>query len=389
MIIKCSSCDGALEFNAQTGKMECRFCGNSYVPEQGNSSQKIFYKRETMECNIYACTSCGAQLAVNRVESSSFCAYCGQPTIVFSRVSQELKPDYIIPFRITKEQAFNIVRQRFAKGAVVPKAIKEFKIEKMRGIYIPYFIYDIVYRDTKTLTGEVDYAVAKSKKYYIRQAEGEFKGIVYDASKQLNDELAIRLEPYDLGGVKPFAPEYLSGFYADKYDLDWQEVEAYGAARAKQFFDIEMKKSVKADSVYLLNLGKPSYEFQKIQYALMPVWFITFRYKNEPYTILINGQTGKMVGSVPIDAGNLWTVFFASLFGISIAGTFLIALYCGLMMFIPFLVFGFFPLFFGIIITAMCMSMYAFQDYKKIRHNIKNTKARATAKFVRERQDRT
>ncbi len=116
MILYCENCGDALYFNPSKGKMECFSCGNLYDAEQSQTvetTEKLTSPggvlgasqsaSETMECNIYTCTACGAELAINGVESSTFCAYCGQPTIVFSRVSSEAKPKYIIPFSITKE----------------------------------------------------------------------------------------------------------------------------------------------------------------------------------------------------------------------------------------------------------------------------------------------
>lgn len=366
MIYKCPNCNGALEYDPQSGKMECHFCGNSYEPEQNNF---LLENRESMECSIYECTSCGAQLVVNDVESSSFCAYCGQPTVVFSRVSKELKPDYIIPFSVTKDQAFQIVRQRFHKGAMIPKEIKKFQIENMRGIYIPYYIYDIDYMDTQGLRHNggkngVD-------KFFIRKAECEFKGIIHDASKQLNDESTVRLEPYDLKGLRSFEPQYLSGFYADKYDLNQREIEENGVKRAKQFFDKEIEKSIN-ESVHIM-YNNPSYDIREIHYALLPAWFITFRYKNEPYTILINGQTGKMVGTVPTDKSSMWRTLILSWLGFSLL----------LIPFAPFLGghLGF--------AVALILVMKAFTDYKKIRKTMEATRAKSTVKYVKERQDKT
>jgi len=31
------------------------------------------------------------------------------------------------------------------------------------------------------------------------------------------------------------------------------------------------------------------------------VWILTTRYENKPYTFMMNGQTGKFVGSLPYD----------------------------------------------------------------------------------------
>ena len=367
MITKCPGCGGALEFSPQSGRMECGFCGNSYEPIQSNIE---FEDRENMECNTYECTSCGAQLLVNGVETSSFCAYCGQPTVVFSRVSKELKPDYIIPFGVTKEQAFEIVHQRFNKGTMVPKEIKNFQIDKMRGIYIPYFIYDIDYCDTQGL--ERPGSKNRAAKYFIRKAECEFRGIIHDASRMLNDESAIRLEPYDLSGLRPFEPQYLSGFYADRYDLNQQEMVANGVKRAKEFFDFEIKKSVNERDVRLLQ-SNPFYRIRQIHYALLPAWFITFRYKDESYTILVNGQTGKMVGTVPIDMGSMWKTFFLTWLVFTVL----------LIPFVPFLggQIGF--------MIAMGLVIKAVSDYRKIYKNMKATKSQSTVKYVKERQDRT
>ena len=38
-----------------------------------------------------------------------------------------------------------------------------------------------------------------------------------------------------------------------------------------------------------------------VSYAMAPVWILTTRYQNQPYTFMMNGQTGKMIGSLPYD----------------------------------------------------------------------------------------
>lgn len=365
MIVKCPHCGGALEFNPQSGKMECQFCGSTYESE----SDIVYENNENIECNIYTCTSCGAELMVNGVESSSFCAYCGQPTVVFSRISKEMKPDYIIPFRLTREQAFQNVREKFGKGAMVPNEIKNFQIEKMRGIYIPYFIYDMNYRDKQGL--ERRGGRNTPTVYYIREAECEFKGILHDASKQLKDESANYLEPYNLSELIPFQPQYLSGFYADKYDLNQQEIIECGVKRAKEFFDAELIKRIGNPGVSI-KCCNPAYKIQRIQYALLPAWFITFRYKDEPYTILVNGQTGKVVGTVPFDKGKIWKTFLLSWLG-----------FAALLIPIAPLLGGHFGMIIGL---SLCMKAYS--DFKKIRKTMEMTKSQSTMKYVKERQDK-
>jgi hypothetical protein len=41
----------------------------------------------------------------------------------------------------------------------------------------------------------------------------------------------------------------------------------------------------------------------KAKYALYPVWMLSATYKGKPYTFAMNGQTGKLVGDLPMDKG--------------------------------------------------------------------------------------
>ena len=240
MVVKCPNCDAALLYNPSSGKMECLHCQNEYEVEELSMVQEETIEEtvkyilpveedvvleddlETMECNIYVCTSCGAELAVNGVESSTFCAYCGQPTVIFSRVSATKKPKYIIPFSVTKEDAVEKMRKELLKGFFVPRSFRKFEIEKVRGIYIPYWVYDINYEGRFCFRGEVPKKIGKGTeiKYFYREAKSYFRNIALDASLQLNDDTSRRLDPYDLSGLKEFDMSYLSGFYADCYDLN-------------------------------------------------------------------------------------------------------------------------------------------------------------------------
>ena len=99
---------------------------------------------------------------------------------------------------------------------------------------------------------------------------------------------------------KPFESGYLSGFYADKYDYDEDRMRNYAYYRAKQFFDAQMKETI-SDQRAQLKLTFPKRVIKNVEYTLLPVWFVTFRYNYENYTIAVNGQTGKVVGTVPYD----------------------------------------------------------------------------------------
>ncbi len=446
MICKCPQCDGALEYSPLTDQMECPFCGTSYdmmqimavqktvdhingnihksvepernradsdmiggwelnpyaqrmedpneglhtLDEPGEIAKEVEYKihdvaietPETMEGNVYTCTSCGAELFINGVETATYCAYCGQPTVVFSRVSEELKPERIIPFQIQQEQAVAVIRDKLSRGFFVPKAIRNFEVERVRGIYIPYFLFDAHYYDYQKLKGTVKYEQSSRTESFIREAECEFRNLTCDASRMLNDETSQRLEPYDLGSLRPFEIGYLSGFYADRYDMNERTLKNVVRVRCKELFDLEMKMDTMAENVKIIS-SQPKFELRKAQYVLLPAWFMTFRYKNEPYTILVNGQTGKVVGAVPFAKDKLVAVFMAiaivSTLVFSVLGMFFFNQYVDID--VRVLVMAFVG-----IITAYSTGIAAFVS---VNRNIKLTKAKKTARFVKERQDET
>lgn len=421
MIYRCPRCNGALEYNPISDEMECAHCGSGYTMQEISTNQRpedyytqqqpvswgnpqtttaawgsesaysqthaveipeepnIYAEPETMECRVYTCTSCGAELLVNDTEVSTYCAYCGQPTIVFSRVSNELTPKYILPFKITKEQALSNIRDKFGKGFLIPDEIKNFNVEKMRGIYVPYFLFDAYYYDRQKVSYSEGVGDKKKTKIIDFEAECEFTKLSCDASVRLNDESTQRLEPYCLDELKPFDAGYMSGFYADRYDLTARQLTNAAVRRCKDLFLQQMRKEVRDSNAAVLK-SNPRHEIRGSEYALLPVWFMTFRYKNEPYTMLVNGQTGKVVGAVPYNKKKATVLFvIVAVLASSILaglGCFLhFGLQVELTVFVAILVLGLIFYLIGISLISV---------YKK---NMKLTKLVKTAKFVGERQD--
>ena len=157
---KCPGCGATMEYDPQDGKMHCVFCKSSYEPDQigrrassDDPPKIVAAERETarkqarIAVNVAVCNSCGAELAVNAVEASSFCPYCGNASVVMDRVEEQLAPDYIIPFKVSKEEAEGIIRKRLKSGFFVPKEVRDFELEKLNGVYIPFWLYEIYYGD--------------------------------------------------------------------------------------------------------------------------------------------------------------------------------------------------------------------------------------------------
>ena len=299
MAVLCSNCAGKLIFNPATQKLECVTCGSAFRPEDvediNAKLQSKYY-----DTRVYTCSHCGAEVVTSDTESSTFCVYCGNPAIVFNRVSSEYRPDGLVPFQVTKEEAIRYIKLRFLKNPIIPKEIKEKCVpSNLRGIYIPYWIVNAEYTEADYLKGEVKRGKSTVTKYFSRAGEAKFRNIPIDGSSILNDDVSHKLEPFYLEDARTFDEDYLNGFYSNTSDLNYFDLRASTANRCHELFGDEVIKTVKAENVKIVD----SVYHVDIQddpvYMMMPVWFFTFKFKDKPYTVLVNGQTGKVVGTMP------------------------------------------------------------------------------------------
>ena len=425
---RCPRCRATMEFDPELGKMHCKYCGGIYsVPKSEESAEaesekpqveepkaeakaeleakakmKPISKREKeekkkearqqakMKMQILHCNSCGAELAVNEVEASSFCAYCGQATVVLDRVDECLRPDYVMPFMVTKEEAEKTIRSKISAGFYVPDEIKNFEIEKLRGIYVPFWLYDILYGDEQFWRYSVKRGKSTVIRYSHRVADCHYRKLTVDASRNLNDDSSQRLEPYDMDKLKKFEPMYLSGFYADRFDMGLEETRDVAVSRAKAMLNESIKGTIRrsARNVY----SSPVYEVMGAEYALLPAWFLTFRQGDQPYTILMNGQTKKIVGAVPCVKWKVWLTF--AILAIVLCG-FLVPTCGGIIhslvqttrynsgiweLYLYIFIFG------GALLVWVWRS--AIKKYLAFKESVKLTRSGTTSRFVGERQDK-
>ena len=299
MAVLCSNCSGKLIFNPASQKLECANCGSKFSPEDvqdfNTKLDSQFY-----DTRVYTCNHCGAEIITSDSEVSTFCVYCGNPAIVFSRIAKEYKPDGLIPFSVTKEEAIKYIKIRFKKNMTVPKeVISKLTPENLRGIYIPYWVVKAKFTEAAVLSGEVTHGKHVVKRYYHRVGEVKFKNVPVDGSKILNDDISSRHEPFYLEEAVEFDEDYLNGFYSNTSDITYDQLRESAAQRCNKLFDEKVINNVDArnvtvnDSMYWIDI------MDNPVYIMMPVWFFTFKYEGKPYTILVNGQSGKVVGTMP------------------------------------------------------------------------------------------
>ncbi|HZJ68395.1 MAG TPA: hypothetical protein VFD28_00110 [Candidatus Eisenbacteria bacterium] len=352
---KCPSCGGAVIFDSQSQLMKCSYCGTEYdqtilqqydhalknMPREDDYSWNIETQNEWDQAEdenlaVYVCNSCGGEIVGDPTTVATSCPYCDNPVVVGGQVAGDLKPDLLIPFQLTKEQAKDALRQHMTGKRFLPKSFKSEKhIEKIRGIYVPFWVFDtdvnadFRYRASKRRSwSDRNYIYTETRNYsLLRSGTIGFTQVPVDASSKMPDDLMQSIEPFDLSQSVVFNVGYLSGYLADRYDEDAESCIDRANQRIEestvQAFSSTVGgyESVQAESASIkLSNGVA-------RYVLYPVWVLYSKYENNDYIFAMNGQTGRFVGDLPLDkkAARLWLfILFLIFFVISYGGAWLI-----------------------------------------------------------------
>ena len=335
---KCPACNAKLPFDPKTQTWKCDYCGNSYQLEQLEEFEKkqnepvSKSKKSNVNADLYECPDCGAKVIADENTTATFCVYCGNTHIIKNKLEDEFRPVSIIPFKNTKEEAVEAFKN-FQKGKMfAPKDFsKEENIEKLTGVYIPFWLYDCAIDGTVSATGKKvrtwrsgDYRYTKTDVYSLkREGSMNFEKVPADGSTKFDDDTMDSIEPFDYKGLKEFNMSYLSGFLSEKYDVDKNEASKRAHQRMVKSAIDEFKRTMKGYSTITVDGSNIKVDTSKADYILLPVWMLNIKYNDKMHLFAMNGQTGKMVGNIPIDKKKMWLTFFGVTAAVSaVAGIF-------------------------------------------------------------------
>ena len=234
---KCPSCGGPLHFDSASGKLKCDYCLSVYKPDEiaemygdkGKGKQQVEFDQEA-EADVmsrkedeitvggkwdastipadwgedsanmvaYSCPSCGGEILAEASTAATSCPYCGNPTIIESKLSGSMRPQYIIPFKLDQKAAAAAYQKFCKKRVLLPKTFSSNStIEKLRGIYVPFWLFDSNVSGDYSFLGENssthregDYIVTRRSQFSIRRSvDVGFRFIPTDASRNMPDDL--------------------------------------------------------------------------------------------------------------------------------------------------------------------------------------------------------
>ena len=321
----CPCCGAPLSFSGESGKLECASCGNSYELDaiqaltsaesvdrlEFENQAESFDASEAAQMQAYICKGCGAELLTEDTTTATECPYCGSPTILPERIEGGVKPEKVIPFKVTKEEAQKQFEEYFKGKRLLPNVFLQSRnrIAEMRKLYVPYWLFDcdaqanIVYDAEKRNTERKgDWEITRTRYYLVRRSgRMGFDSIPVDGSEKLDDKITESLEPYDLSAAVPFQPAVLAGALADQADVEAKDCEKRAVERVETSVSQAMRDTVTGYSSVSERSRSIYSENGRATPVLMPVWLITTQKEGKTYTFAINGQSGKLTCDVPAD----------------------------------------------------------------------------------------
>ena len=352
---QCPACTGPLHFAGASGKLECEYCGSAYdvaeiealyadkeekaraaseketekaVSDAGDgwdagSAGSAWSAEEAAGLRSYCCPSCGAEIVCDQNTAATSCVYCGNPTVVPGQLGGNLKPDYVIPFKLDKDAAVKALKKYYKGKRLLPKAFSAGNhISEIQGIYVPFWLFDgeaeceASYDASRSHTHtEGDYEVTETEHYIVeRRGSFDFQRIPVDGSSKMPDAHMDSIEPFDYAELKPFSTAYLPGYLADKYDVSAEESIQRANERVEGSADQLLRSTIQSYDSVMKRSSNIKIHKGDVRYAMLPVWMLHTKWQDKDYLFAMNGQTGKLIGDLPISKGK----FAAWMAGISV-----------------------------------------------------------------------
>ena len=319
---KCPSCSAPIFFNPTLGKFKCDYCSSEFSLEniQNINDTNVNKQKDDDNTNYieYNCNSCGAAIIADDQTAATFCVYCGNTAILQNKLSNSFAPDKVIPFKKDRQTAIDAFKSITKGRPLAPKDFnKEENISKIKGVYIPFWLFDLnvngdlncTAQKVRTWTlGNREYTNTKIFKI-LRSGSMNFEKIPVDGSTRFADDIMTTIEPFNYEELEKYNHAYLSGFYAEKYDIESEKALDIAKKRGLETAKDIMYNDSNGYTAKQITSNTLAATESKKEYALLPVWMVNVKYKNKMYLFAMNGQTGEFIGNIPLDVKK--TVIYA------------------------------------------------------------------------------
>ncbi|MCA5892455.1 hypothetical protein LEP48_03690 [Isoptericola sp. NEAU-Y5] len=335
---RCEACGSQLAYAPGTGHLRCVACGaqeaivhadddavdehsfEAWAAAQAGSSAALLDDR------LLTCDGCGA--TTQGTDLSVACRFCGGHLVAVAEADGLVQPEAVVPFGVERAQAREAFRRWVRSRWFAPGELKKVgDTESLHGSYLPHWTFDAETSSAYTgQRGDAYYVTVKngdeerqerrvSWKPVSGQVERSFDDVLVPASSQVAERDLARLGPWRLEDAAPFRPEYLAGFSAARYEVEPPE----GLERAKSTMAKTITRDVRQDiggDEQRVGTVRTTYADVMFKLVLLPLWIATYVYAGKQWQVMVNANTGQVVGKRPFSVGK---IVFAVIVGLVVA----------------------------------------------------------------------
>ncbi len=331
----CPNCSARMIYNADMHKLFCEYCHGSWdldlVPHEV-AKENDYYEAVSRENEDWSdkkitieCKSCGAVTEYAANVQATTCPFCDSVQIVENELTKKtIAPSHLIPFMFGEETARGKFGAWLKRKWLAPRALKKMaKLDKMKGVYYPYWTYDantcskytadsgkrytVTVQRTRIENGKtVTYNTTETKIKWVR-VSGHYDmfadDVLVNSTREEVAGICHKVEPFDHSALIPYDPNFLAGFAAQRYTVGL--VDGFELAKAKMErmiksgIDSQVRRVYHADEVANIRFTT-QYSDIKFKHILLPLWLSSYMYKGRIYRYIVNGQTGKANGEAPL-----------------------------------------------------------------------------------------
>ena len=332
---RCEGCAADQRFDAATGKLKCDFCGATREVPAGEGAVIEHDLADHFSAGLDAqprglgagattrtarCQECGANVAFPDGTTATRCTFCGSAKVLEQAENlNALRPESLIPFAIDQKRANEHFARWLGRLWFRPSDLKRLaRVKEVQGVYVPFWTYDAhvesdwraeagyyYYTDEEYTAEENGETVTRTRRVQHTRWESawghradEFDDVLVCGSRGLPEELAARVATFDTTQLVPYSPGFLAGFGAEEYGVDLKEGFAVAEARMDEAQEERCSNDVPGDTQRALVVDSV-FSQVTFKHTLLPLWIAAYRYRDDAYRFLVNGQTGEVVGKAP------------------------------------------------------------------------------------------
>lgn len=329
-IFPCEQCGADLEFHIGSQQLKCPYCGHQHqlTVDAEEELQEREYQAELERLTLLQeekqetlsglkevhCDACNGTVAFEGSLTSTHCPYCNSPIQLdeIHEIETRISPNGVLPFQITHQQAQQSLSKWVKSLWFAPGNFKKRGIQgKFNGVYIPYWTFDSftanAYRGQRGEEYRVTIGTGKNRRTVTRvrwyPASGNFQrffdDVLVPASKGLSAELIRKIEPWPLRQkTLPFTREALAGHLARTYELELDKGFEQAKVRIAKTIRSDVRRRIGGDRQRIQHINT-NHSAITFKYLFLPIWLLSYRYKQKVYQIMTNAATGKIAGKRP------------------------------------------------------------------------------------------